>query len=310
MYFSLIGNLLILTMQKHTLTVEHEGYRIDRYCSVFFPQVSSLKRAKKWMRKGWVTLNGQRVESSRFVEVGDCIELTLPNEVIPVWEFPIDVLWEDEFMAVVYKPAGMPVHSNDGKSLRNTLGFVLQRTSEPDALIQFEPVHRLDARTQGLMLIAKTARARARLGEAFAERGQIHKWYQCLAVGSVNNGESTELLDGKPAHTRWRVVETCPSVFTGTVSLLEVQIFTGRTHQIRKHLQMVGHPVLGDDMYHNGRPLKHKGLFLCAVRLSFVHPLSGLQIEVSVSTPSKLRKRWAFEANRIKLREQRLQEEG
>lgn len=296
-------------MAKHTLIVEHQGYRIDRYCSVFFPQVSSLKRAKKWMRNGWVTLNGQRVESSRFVEVGDCIELTLPEEVIPVWEHPIDVLWEDAHLAVVYKPGGVPVHSNDGKSLRNILGFVLERTTEADALIQFEPVHRLDARTQGLMLIAKTANARAVLGNAFTERGQIRKWYQCLSIGTLSDGSSQEPLDGKDAHTEWRVLDTCPSVFTESLSLLEVQIFTGRTHQIRKHLNMIGHPILGDDVYHTGRPLKHKGLFLCAVRLAFTHPVTGLQLDISVPTPAKLLKRWAFEANRIMMREENHQEE-
>lgn len=261
------------------------------------------------MKNGWVTLNGRRVESSRFVEVGDQITLSLPEAVIPVWEHPIDVLWEDEHLAVVYKPAGMPVHSHDGKSLRNTLGFVLQRTTEPDALVQFEPVHRLDARTQGLVLVAKTSRTRAALGLAMGEARSIQKWYQCLAVGLVADGVSREPLDGQTAHTEWRVLDTCPSVFTGHVSLVEVQIFTGRTHQIRKHFQHAGHPVLGDDVYHNGRPLKHKGLFLCAVRLAFQHPVTNLRLDIQVPTPAKLLKRWAFEANRIMLKEETSREE-
>ncbi len=291
-------------MQQINCTVEHEGFRLARYCSKFIPQVSSLKRAKKWIKNGWITLNGKRAQSGWFVKKGDKINVSLPDEILPVWEHPLDVHWEDDHVAVVYKPAGMPVHSRERRSLRHTLGFALQPTSEIDALVQFEPVHRLDARTQGLMLISKTAKARAQLGLDFADHTSIHKMYQCLVVGTAIDGSSNSEIDGKSARTQWKVLGVYPSYFTEAVSLVEVQIFTGRTHQIRRHMLEAGTPVLGDDLYTIGRPLRNKGLFLCATQLGFTHPVSQEAIQVSVPTPHKLQKRLEFEAKYIKQKQQ------
>lgn len=283
-------------MQTITHIVQQEGLRVDRHCSKFIPQVSSLKRAKKWIKSGWITLNGRRAQTGWFVKLGDKIEVSLPAEILPVWEKELEKLWEDEHLAVVYKPAGMPVHSQERRSLRHALGFALSPTLEEDALVQFEPVHRLDARTQGLMIIAKTGRARAQLGLDFADHTSIHKVYQCLVVGMLRDGESTEPIDEKPAHSRWRVLGVYPSAFTSSVSLVEVQIFTGRTHQIRKHMLMQGAPILGDDLYTIGNPLRKKGLFLAATQIGFTHPITGVEIRVQVPTPKKLRQRLEYEA--------------
>lgn len=290
-------------MEPIILTVHHSGLRFDRYCAQFIPQVSSLKRAKKWIKSGWIHLNGKRVETSRYVALGDQIVLMIPDEILPVWKYPIRRLWEDDHIAIVYKPPGIAVHSFDGRSLRHALGHVLQSSLELDSLVQFEPVHRLDVRTQGLMLVAKTASTRATLGNWMADKRKIQKRYQCLVIGSAQDGESQLPIDDKEAHTRWRVLNVCESLATGSLSLLEVEIFSGRTHQIRKHLSAAGHPILGDDLYNSKSPLKGKGLFLCATRLSFVHPVSNCRLDVSVSTPNKLLKRWAYEANRITKRQ-------
>ncbi len=289
-------------MEPLFVKVHHSGFRFDRYCAQFIPQVSSLKRAKKWIKSGWIQLNGKTIETSRFVKQGDQIKLMIPDELLPIWECEIQRLWEDEHLAVVYKPPGMRVHSQDGRSLRHTLGHVLQTSFELDALVQYEPVHRLDVRTQGLMLVAKTASSRATLGNWISDKTKIQKRYQCLVIGTIQNGESFQPIQEKKAHTRWTVLDVCESIFTGTLSLLEVEIFSGRTHQIRRHLSGVGHPILGDDLYNSQNPLKGKGLFLCATRLCFVHPVSKCTIDISVPTPNKLLKRWAFESNRINKR--------
>ena len=283
-------------MQPITHIVELEGFRLDRHCSKFIPQVSSLKRAKKWIKCGWITLNGKRAQTGWFVKLGDQIQLTLPDELLPVWERELDKMWEDEHLAVVYKPPGMPVHSQDRRSLRHTLGFALQPTKERDALVQFEPVHRLDARTQGLMLIAKTATVRGQLGLDFADHQSIHKVYQCLVVGELADGESHQPIDEKPAHSRWNVLSVHDSAFTGKVSLVEVQIYTGRTHQIRKHMLAQGTPILGDDLYTVGNPLRKKGLFLAATQLGFVHPITDVQIHIYIPTPQKFHQRLRYEA--------------
>lgn len=284
-------------MQIITHIVEQEGLRIDRHCSKFIPQVSSLKRAKKWIKAGWITLNGRRAQTGWFVKVGDKIKVSLPAELLPVWEKELEKLWEDEYLAVVYKPAGMPVHSQERRSLRHALGFALTPTLEADALVQFEPVHRLDARTQGLMIIAKTGKARAQLGLDFADHTSIYKVYQCLVVGTLSDGESKEPIDDKPAHSQWRVLGVYPSAFTHHVSLVEVQIFTGRTHQIRKHMLQQGTPVLGDDLYTVGNPLRKKGLFLAATQIGFTHPITKVAIKVGVPTPKKFLQRLTYEAD-------------
>ena len=106
------------------------------------------------------------------------------------------------------------------------------------------------------MLIAKTAKARAQLGLDFADHQSIHKVYQCLVVGELTDGESHQPIDDKPAHSQWKVLGVFDSTFTEKVSLVEVQIYTGRTHQIRKHMLAQGTPVLGDDLYTIGNPLR------------------------------------------------------
>ena len=286
-------------MDMHTIThiVDQEGFRLDRHCSKFIPQVSSLKRAKKWIKSGWITLNDKRAQTGWFVKIGDRIQVSLPAEILPVWEKELEKFWEDEHLAVVYKPAGMSVHSKDRRSLRHALGFALKATTERDALVQFEPVHRLDARTQGLMLIAKTAKARAQLGVDFADHQSIHKVYQCLVVGELAAGESHQPIDEKPAHSRWNVLSVHDSAFTGKISLVEVQIYTGRTHQIRKHMLAQGTPVLGDDLYTVGNPLRKKGLFLAATQIGFVHPITNVQVYISVPTPQKFHQRLRYEAD-------------
>ena len=163
-------------MEPIIVIVHHSGLRFDRYCAQFIPQVSSLKRAKKWIKSGWINLNGKRVETSRFVTVGDQIALMIPDTILPVWKFSIRRLWEDDHLAIVYKPPGVPVHSHDGRSLRHALGHVLQSSLELDSLVQYEPVHRLDVRTQGLMLVAKTASIRSTLGNWMGDKSKIQKW--------------------------------------------------------------------------------------------------------------------------------------
>ena len=274
--------------------VQQAGLRIDRYCSLYIPEISSLNRAKKWIKQGYIQLNGKCVETSRFVDKDDVLTLQLPVVRAEVWKTAIRVLFEDEFLAVVYKPPGLPVGGNRLKTLRNALPSNLRPSQEADRLPQPEPVHRLDKRTQGLLIIAKTNRSRHFLGDLFQQR-QIHKEYQCLCIGQAEDGESRDAVDGKPALSKWSVLSTMPSYFTEHISHLKVHIFTGRHHQIRKHLFWKGHPVLGDDLYCVGRPLRSKGLFLFATGLRFQHPISQEAIEISLNVPDKIVKRLQFE---------------
>lgn len=270
------------------------GLRIDRYCALHLPEISSLNRAKKWIKQGNILLNGEKVETSRFVRTEDYLTINLPEQKSEIWKKDIRVIWEDEWLAVVYKPAGLPVSGNRLKTLRNALPSNLRSSKEQDRLPQPEPVHRLDIRTQGLVLVAKTNQSRHLLGELFQNR-ELEKEYQCLCIGRAEDGESRQEIDGKAAHSDWQVLSVIPSYFTGELSHLKVQIYTGRQHQIRKHLFWQKHPILGDDLYCFAHPLRSKGLFLFATRLSFSHPITRKKVEISLDIPEKITKRIQYE---------------
>ena len=153
------------------------------------------------------------------------------------------------------------------------------------------------------MLIAKTARARAfgnaLLSEVRFKRVSVSGHWNCVQW-------IARTLDGKEAHTEVTYLSIClygDSVVVGSTK------FSQDAHIRLQALKNDGTSYIGDDVYHTGRPLKHKGLFLCAVRLAFTHPITGLQLNLSVPTPVKLLKRWAFEANRIMMREKKHQGE-
>ena len=274
--------------------VIEDGLRIDRYCSQHISELTSLKRAKKWVKQGSILLEGELVETSRFVEKGDCLTIIYPIQTAEIWKKKIEVLYEDDFLAVVYKPPGIPVSGNRFKTLRNALPSNLKGSSELDRLSRPEPVHRLDKKTQGLVLVAKTNHSRHLLGQIFEER-RVEKEYQCLCLGALEDGESIEEIDGKSARTTWQVLSVQKSHFTGTISHLKVQIHTGRQHQIRKHLFWIEHPILGDNLYCFAHPLRSKGLYLFATSLRFTHPITMQVIDITLDCPEKIQRRILLE---------------
>jgi 23S rRNA pseudouridine1911/1915/1917 synthase len=280
--------------------VEDNNLRIDRYCANNLAQLSSLNRAKKWIKMGCILLNGKRVETSRFVTEGDILEINPPGNKFETWNKELKVIFEDAHLAIVYKPAGLHVSGNHAKTIRKCLPFNLSPTPLVDPLPQPEPVHRLDRRTQGLLLIAKTCSARHKLGQLFEQRSIIKK-YQCLCIGQVADGFSNTQIEGKDAYSSWTVLSIHKSFFTTWVSHLEVTINTGRQHQIRKHLNNIGHSILGDDLYCVRPPLRSKGLFLFATHIEFQHPFNSRSISIELSTPAKILKRIDYEQRIVHL---------
>jgi 23S rRNA pseudouridine1911/1915/1917 synthase len=274
--------------------VSEGGLRVDRYCSVNLPQLSSLNRAKKWIKKGYILLNGQQVETSRFVHKDDVITITIPTSSLSVWEKKLTAHLEDDHLAIIEKPAGFHVSGNYAKTVRKALPHNLWPSPKEDSLLQPEPIHRLDRRTSGLLIIAKTNLSRHLLGDMLQKR-QIAKTYHSICIGKAISGSSNEMIDGKEAQSSWTVLSTHPSVFTEWISHIEVQITTGRQHQIRRHLYGEGHPVLGDDLYCIGSPLRSKGLYLFATQLAFIHPITNKNIHLTLPTPDKIFKRIEYE---------------
>ena len=266
---------------------------------------------------GLALVNGSGSKASSKVRRGDRITLTVPppkpTEIVPQW-MPLTVVYQDEHIAVIDKPAGLAVHPGPGHSghtLVNALLAICPDIQGVGGEIRPGIVHRLDKDTSGLMVVAKTHHAHLDVSSQIKTR-QVDKGYIALAVGKVepavgvidepigrdphHRKRMAVVPDGREARTRYRVLEyIVPSggarMPSGGVrlgySLLEVVLETGRTHQIRVHLSFIGHPLMGDGVYGRSSPLLG-GQFLHANRLGFRHPATGEPVEFRSELPPEL----------------------
>ncbi len=271
----------------HVVPEDPPKVRLDAYALQTFPWLASRSQAKKAAKRGRLEHNDGKADTARFVRAGDTLTLYPSGPPrFQVYPLELEVPYADEHMAVVVKPAGIATSGNLHRTLAHALPPHLPPPDLPDALPAPWPVHRLDARTSGLMVIARTASARKALGQAFADR-RVHKTYRTVVVGLVDEaGTCTEPLDGLRAVTHYQPVRSSRSLHVGWITEVEVQLETGRTHQIRRHLSGMGHPVVGDDRY-DPRPLRGHGLFLRATRLEVDHPCHSGKVTVQMDPPPR-----------------------
>ena len=243
-------------------------------------------------------VNGVSVRTDYPVKIGDTVTVLLdePTPVYPAEDGDLHIVYEDESLIAVDKPAGMLVHPSSARNtgtLANRLTAYYQRTGQACAI---HPVSRLDRDTFGVVLLAKNAHVHA-LMCALSKAGEIGKTYHALVCGAPPAAEGVldapiarkappSLLrcireDGKEARTRYRLRRT-----DGRLSLLELQPLTGRTHQLRIHCAHFGFPILGDPQYGNAASRALSEQFrlpyqqLCAVKLAFRHPMTGKIVEI------------------------------
>lgn len=275
-----------------TVVPEYAGMRIDAYLSA--NTELSRSRIAALMQDGAVRVDGRiQTKPSSKTAVDQVIALCIPEvkavDILPQ-NIPLDILYQDEDVVVVNKPCGMVVHpaaGNEDGTLVNALMYHVKDLSGIGGEVRPGIVHRLDKDTSGLILIAKNDKAHMHLSEQFKERS-MEKHYRAVAYGSfkeasglidapiarhpVDRKRMAVVADGKPSQTQWHVLEKLRSA-----SYLDVHLLTGRTHQIRVHMQSIGHPLLGDEIY--AANLKHAvhipRLMLHAYTLSFTHPSSG-----------------------------------
>jgi RluA family pseudouridine synthase len=278
-----------VVLATHIVPRIETAQRLSDYLCGVFVQLPSRKSVKTAIKKGAVYVNGEKGHTGDWVKSHQEIQLIdLDKAPSKILKMPMDVLYEDTYMAVIFKPAGIPVSGNQFKTVENALLYNIQPSTEPDGLKQPRVAHRLDAPTSGLLLIAKTKGARINLGAQF-EAKTIQKRYQAIVIGvPPKKGEINFPIEGKASLSTYECLQTVDSLRSSQLSLLNLYPKTGRTHQLRIHLSTLGFPILGDAMYGTeGLILKHKGLFLTAVELNFKHPISGKEQAIVLPTPYK-----------------------
>jgi 23S rRNA pseudouridine1911/1915/1917 synthase len=271
-------------------TVPKEGNNRSAYDFLngklaYFPSRKSLKKA---FVKKLITRSEKVLSWDDILFEGDELIIIKAIPVAKPYHFELKIAYQDNHLAVLWKPAGIPVSGNVYKSIRNMLPYNLEPSNSIDAMPQPEPVHRLDRPTSGWLIVAKTFSAAKMLGEMFQKRA-IAKTYFALVHGYFNGkAELTANVDGKSAFTNIKTVKIVKNQFGRYATLLEVNPITGRKHQIRVHLSSVGFPIFGDKQYQNNiSTVRDKGLFLCAFRLSFLHPITNEKLNFNAPIPNK-----------------------
>jgi len=253
--------------------------------SLILPTKSAIKKAFK---KKHIFRNGIVATTGDWLKVGDEIVYNA-GDVNQQKEFhlKLEVLYEDEFIAVINKPAGYSVSGNFHKTIQNALSHNLSVSTQIDVLKVPRPVHRLDKLTTGVLLIAKTKSAQINFGKQF-ELQEVSKTYYALVKGKLEGEGVFDLpIEGLTAFTEFKSLKIQKSLSYDFVTLVELKPKTGRTHQLRIHLAKSGFPIIGDYVHDTENVLKGKGLFLAASKIGFTHPVSSSPAFFELPIPNK-----------------------
>ncbi len=289
------------------------GRRFDAVLAELFPAYSRSRLAE-WIKSGDALLDGRQVRPRDPVHGGESVSLCVVLDVQTLSEpedISLDVLYEDEHVIVVDKPAGLVVHPGAGNPTGTLVNAMLHRDPALNALPRAGIVHRLDKDTSGVMVVARSLPAHTALVAQLSSR-EVHRQYLAVVVGALVSGGTANLAidrhprdrirmavrdDGRDAVTHYRLRERFRAH-----TLLECRLETGRTHQIRVHMAHLKHPILGDPIYGGSLKLP-KGATtelietlrgfrrqaLHAETLEFVHPLSGEPVRCTAPVPADMR---------------------
>ena len=266
--------------------------RLQEYGVGIFEAFLTKSAWKKALKKKYITVDDAVATSATFIHGGETIKLIIPEEKSSGRKLilPLQVLFEDEHLAMIRKPGGILVSGNIFKTIANALPQNLKPSTLPDASTP-QPVHRLDYATTGILLAGKT-RSSIRLLNKMFENKEIQKTYYAVAIGEMEEcGKITSEIDDRKALSNYSVRQRVTSKRFGKLNLVQLEPVTGRRHQLRKHLSGIGNPILGDkDHGREGFILQHKGLYLHAASLQFKHPFTGKEINIEDELPRKFKK--------------------
>lgn len=285
------------TEKIHVVPERGIPVRLQEYGVGLFKSFSTKSALKKALKKQYITVDDAIAISATYIHGGETIKLSLPEENGPKKKliFPLDVLFEDEHLALIHKPAGILVSGNSFKTISNALPQNIKPSELADATTP-QPVHRLDYATTGVLLAGKTSSSIRALNRMFEDK-EIRKVYYAVAIGEMDpSGTITTEIDGKESQTHYFVRESVESVRFGKLNLVELKPLTGRRHQLRIHLASIGNPILGDKDYGiKDLILRGKGLYLHARTLQFQHPVTKEKIHINDKLPQRFSKIFPFE---------------
>lgn len=285
---------------------EQSGERIDKFIAEHLDvEGVSRTQVQDWIKSGAAVVNGNAVKTNYKLNQGDVVSLNIPEaedaDIVPE-NIPLDIVYEDSDVIVINKPRGMVVHPAPGHSsgtVVNALMYHCKDLSGINGLLRPGIVHRIDKDTTGLLMAAKNDLAHVSLAEQLKEHTVTRK-YIALVHGNVPHDQGTidapigrdtndrklftvTAHNSKPAVTHFVVLERI-----GDYTLLELQLETGRTHQIRVHMKYIGHPMAGDPIYGRNKTVALDGQALHAAVLGFTHPRSGERLLFETPIPSDM----------------------
>lgn len=280
----------MIRVEKFKVKSITEEIRLSDYLLGKSTVYESRKGIKKAIERGLVKVNERDVTSGRFLKTGDKIEVyktSLRKDRIRV-DLDVSVLFEDEYLAIVNKPAGVAVSDNKARTLVKALPDILKPSSEIDSLAYPHPAHRLDYPTSGLLLVAKTQKMAQTLSDLFAKR-KVSKEYLAICTGQFPETITiNETLKEKEAITEGKLLKHISSDKYGGLSLVQLQPITGRRHQLRVHCANQGFPILGDKQYGESEASqKAKGLYLHAYKMTLTHPKTKEALSLVQMPPKK-----------------------
>ncbi len=278
--------------ETHLVPQLEKPTRMQEYGVGIFSATITKSALKKVLKKRYIKVDGVVASSATFIKGGETICINIPESLEPKKKFifPLQVLFEDEYLALIHKPAGILVSGNSFKTITNALVQNIKRSNLPDTT-RPQPIHRLDYATTGILLIGKTSCSIRLLNKLF-ENKEVKKIYYAVAIGEMEScGSIRTEVDGKKSQSNYKCVKSVSSVRFGRLNLLQLEPETGRRHQLRKHLSSIGHPILGDKDYGiEGLILNGKGLYLHAYSLEFRHPFTDEKLLIKDTLPQKFTK--------------------
>lgn len=290
-----------MTVNQHTVTETEHKKRVDKILADVLHEYSR-SQIQGWIEEGNVKLNGEAVKANQKCQTGESLTWEIPETkplVLEPENIPLDIVYEDEDLLVVNKAKGMVVHPSAGHHTGTLVHALLYHCTDLSGINGVERpgiVHRLDMDTSGLLVVAKNDYAHQYLSEQLQEK-TLKRTYEAIVHGEI--GHETGLIDapigrdpkdrqkmgivenGKQAVTHFRVLERFPDY-----THVECQLETGRTHQIRVHMQYIGFPIVGDPKYGQRKSLDVQGQALHAKQIAFFHPRTEQQMEFEAAPPA------------------------